>query len=335
MEFKTFVGVDVSKETLDITVIEEGKMLLERRIPNSIKAIKMFAKEIKKVSPVQPSEQVYCLEHTGIYCNHLLGYLTKEKIAVWMENPMAIKAFFGMERGKNDQVDARRIAEYVYAKRDKIRLWEPPREVVKKVKYLLTVRERLVKTRKSLTTPIQEADGFIDKDLVKVEKKITEPILDKLDAQLKTIEKQLRDLIQSDDNLRRLNDQVSSVIGVGMVVSANVIVATNEFKSISDPRKMACHCGIAPFSYQSGKTIRGKSKVSHRANKSLKTLFHLAAMSAIGTTGELRDYYLRKVEEGKNKMAVLNAVRNKIIHRIFACVDQNRKYEKNYALVLA
>ena len=62
----------------------------------------------------------------------------------------------------------------------------------------------------------------------------------------------------------------------------------------------------------------------------MKVLFHLAAMSAISTQGELRDYYLRKVEEGENKMALVNAVRNKIIHRIFACVRDQRKYEKNY-----
>jgi hypothetical protein len=47
-------------------------------------------------------------------------------------------------------------------------------------------------------------------------------------------------------------------------------------------------------------------------------------MSAISSKGELRDYYLRKVEEGKNKMAIINAVRNKISHSLFACVRENR-----------
>jgi hypothetical protein len=57
----------------------------------------------------------------------------------------------------------------------------------------------------------------------------------------------------------------------------------------------------------------------------------MAALSAIGCCQEIKDYYQRKVAEGKNKMLVLNAVRNKLIHRIFACVKQNRKYEKIYA----
>ena len=61
----------------------------------------------------------------------------------------------------------------------------------------------------------------------------------------------------------------------------------------------------------------------------------MAAMSTIASKGELRDYSLRKVKEGKNKMAVLNAVRNKIIHRMFACVRDERKYEKIYTHSLA
>lgn len=57
-------------------------------------------------------------------------------------------------------------------------------------------------------------------------------------------------------------------------------------------------------------------------------------MSSIRANGELRDYYQRKVDEGKNKMLVLNAVRNKIIHRIYAVVRRGQKYEKNYTPML-
>lgn len=55
----------------------------------------------------------------------------------------------------------------------------------------------------------------------------------------------------------------------------------------------------------------------------------MAAMSAI-VCGDLKPYYDRKVEEGKNKMLVINAVRNKLIHRIFSCINSNRMYEKKY-----
>jgi len=335
MEFKVFIGTDVSKETLDLAVRNhEGKLLLEERIANSPTGIKKLFKELK-TQIIEPFHTwVVCMEHTGIYCNHLLNYLKKEGIPAWLENPLAIKAYFGIERGKNDRLDARRISEYLQAKRHKIRIWEPPREVVGKLKNLLTIRERLIKTRKSLMVAVKEPENFVAKELLKVNKKFTEPIIEKLDCQLRVIEQMIKKTINDDKDLKKLNDQVDSVVGVGEVIAAHVIVATNEFKNINDPRKMACHAGVAPFAYSSG-IFKGKAKVSHRANKSLKSLFYLAARSAVKAKGELKEYFERQVAKGKNGMSVLNAIANKIIHRIFACVRQNRKYEKNYAHALA
>ncbi|WP_139361756.1 transposase, partial [Spirosoma sp. 209] len=100
-------------------------------------------------------------------------------------------------------------------------------------------------------------------------------------------------------------------------------------------KQFACYAGVAPFPYQSGSSIRGKTRVSPMADKHMKTLLHLSAMTAIRAKGELRDYYQRKVGEGKNKMAVLNAVRNKLIGRAYAVVSKNQEYDKTYAYSLA
>jgi transposase len=63
-----------------------------------------------------------------------------------------------------------------------------------------------------------------------------------------------------------------------------------------------------------------------RANKTLKTALHVCAISAIRRLGEMRSYFDRKVKEGKNKMSILNAIRNKLLQRIFACVKAQRTY---------
>jgi transposase len=91
---------------------------------------------------------------------------------------------------------------------------------------------------------------------------------------------------------------------------------------------------VAPFKDESGKKKK-REKVSHKANKKMKKLFHLLAMSAIRIKGEMKQYYERKLAEGKNKMSVLNAIRNKIILRIFSCVKNKKCYEKNYGYPLA
>lgn len=128
----------------------------------------------------------------------------------------------------------------------------------------------------------------------------------------------------------RLFNLIVSVPGVGAATATEILVATNELKTINDPKKMACHAGVAPFEHRSGTSVRGKTQVSHQARKRLKSLFHLGAMSAIRMKGELQNYYRRKVGEGKNKMLVLNAVRNKLIHRIYAVVKRGEQYDETY-----
>ncbi|KAA6305688.1 hypothetical protein EZS27_042659, partial [termite gut metagenome] len=127
-----------------------------------------------------------------------------------------------------------------------------------------------------------------------------------------------------------------SIDGVGERTAVKMIVETNAFKDFGDPRKFCCHAEVAPFSYSSGSSIRSRNRVSQRADKSIKLLLHIGALTAATRSkGELHEYYLRKVAEGKNKMSVLNAIRAKLVHRMFAVIRNNKFYEKDYQYKLA
>ncbi|AMR31541.1 hypothetical protein A0256_08930 [Mucilaginibacter sp. PAMC 26640] len=78
-----------------------------------------------------------------------------------------------------------------------------------------------------------------------------------------------------------------------------MITSTHNFTSFSNWRKLACYIGKAPFEHTSGTSVRGKTQVSHLANKQLKKLLHLAAISAIIHNKELRAYYQRRISEAK------------------------------------
>ena len=149
-------------------------------------------------------------------------------------------------------------------------------------------------------------------------------------ADLAKVEKAISQIIKEDEHLSQIFEIVTSVPGVGPVTATEMILTTNEFEDVKDPKKFACYAGVAPFPHESG-LYRGKSRVSHMANKQMKTYLHLAALVAVQTDKELSDYYLRRVVvDKKSKMLVLNAIRNKLIHRVFSCIHQNRKYEKSY-----
>ena len=204
-------------------------------------------------------------------------------------------------------------------------MWEPPRQVVQKLALLSAARQRLISVYTQLAGSLTEQQSFIDPTLHKQLTKSCQASLTALEKDRKAVDKAIDALIVADPHLSQLFELMMSVPGIGMATATEIVIATNEMKTITEPKKMACHAGVAPFNYQSGSSVRGRPGVSQHARKRLKSLFHLGAMAAIRAKGELQDYYHRKVKEGKNKMLVLNAVRNKLIHRGIRGGSKGRK----------
>ena len=138
----------------------------------------------------------------------------------------------------------------------------------------------------------------------------------------------MHQIIQEDAELKELYRLTTSVVGVGKVTAIQLLVATDGFTKFDTAKQLASSCGVVPFENSSGK-FKGRARVSKMANKTLKTALHMCALSAMKVEGEMREYYLRKVAEGKNKMSVINALRNKIIQRVFACVKNKTLYDRN------
>ena len=345
MDIRYFIGVDMSKATLDWAVFDGKTIVLQSQSANSEVGIKTTLKLIKALPDFRVAESVCCMEHTGIYNAHLLTHLHKLSFPLWLESSLQIKKAGGLQRGKTDAIDAQPvrqsdIAEYAFRFRHQMRLWQPPRPVLQKLAALSALRQRLLLVRQQRQQPITEQEGFVDPGLQKQLAKNCQSSLKAINTDLETVDQQIDELIQKDDRLKELFEWTSlrlpgSVPGLCPATATEVIVATDEFKALSDPKKLACHAGVAPFEYKSGSSVRGKTRVNQHARLRLKSLFHLGAMSAIRIKGELQDYYKRKVGEGKNKMSVLNAVRNKLIHRVCSVVHRQQNYDKNYTPALA
>jgi transposase len=330
MEFQFFIGIDVSKNELDFSVQQGKTFLFHQEIVNEPEAINKLLKEISKLGGFSLSHAVFCLEHTGIYSNHLLACLYQKKANICLESATQIKRSLGNLRGKNDKVDSMRIAAYAYKNRDELLLWVPRREEVQQLAHLSSTRSRLIKVKKMLKTPLREYGSFVKKNAVKQNTDVCTKALNGIEASLEQVEKSIMVIVNADPELKRLFTLVTSVVGIGKVTAVQLIVTTNEFKDINNAKSYACYAGLVPYLQESG-VFKSKGRISHMANKKVKTLFHMAALVAIQHNEELKLYYERKVNgEKKNKMSVINAVRNKLVQRIFSCVNQNRKYEKNY-----
>lgn len=334
MQFTYFIGCDVSKNELDFSVLCGKDFLFHKEISNTVEAIDEFVRDLKKLPKFSLSEAVFCMEHTGIYNNPLLVYLNKKKGHICLETATQIKNSLGNIRGKNDKVDSKRIAEYAYKNRDELRLWQPKRDVIQKLAHFTATRNRLLSAKKMLLIPLKEAVSFVKSSINKQNEKLCDKTINAIETDLNKVDKAINDIIVNDEQLSRLFRIITSVEGIGKVTATQIIISTNEFIDINDAKKFACYSGVAPFVRESG-LLKGKATVSHMANKDVKRLLHMAALTAIRYSRDLKAYYERKVvDEKKNKMSVINAVRNKLVLRIFACVNQNREYEKNYTTIL-
>ena len=192
----------------------------------------------------------------------------------------------------------------------------------------MSARDRYVKISVQLQNSLKSNEivgKTIDlKDLIREEKKQ----IKSLKAAIKKLDKQMLTLIESEKSLKINFEKTTQVIGVGPITAIKCIAETDNFLKFKNGRKFSCHCGLAPFPYQSGSSINGKSRTHYLRNKNLKSVLFKAAGSAIQHDPQLKQYYERKVNSGKHKLSVMNAVANKIVLRIFAVVNREEPFVK-------
>ena len=317
-EFSLFVGIDVSKDWLDLCCFSpsSGQINLSQ-IDNTSEAIRSYVESLNH----QVEQVLFCLEHTGHYSNVFLEVSSALNLTSWIEHPLQIKRSQGMQRGKTDAQDAERIAMYAYRFQDKAVFYQPSSQQITELKRLQSKRDLLVKMQGQIRQALTDKN---DKDFKASVKAIAKDI--------ETIEKKIKKVIASDSTLANQDELLQSIPGIGSVLSVTLITITEGFTSFNDSRKLACYAGIAPFPYRSGKSIRYRDRVSKLGNQRLKKLLNLAAWNAIRSVEHLKKYYERKVNEGKAKLSAINAIRNKLVAIIMAVIRRNEPFSKDYSV---
>ncbi len=323
MRISETVGIDVSKRVIDVRIhLSQAYHQFE----NSKKGFKEMCKWVYKNSSFSKEEIFFTFEHTGLYSHNLAAYLTGEGIDFAMVPGLEIKRSLGLSRGKDDKVDATKIARYAYRLRDEIRPFEMPSEELTKLKRLLSLRERLVKQRAGFKASLKEQKSVLKETDNAVLFKTQKQMIKYLTKQIEAIEKEMEGIISSNETLKMQYKLITSIKSVGAQTALFIIVYTAGFTKFKNARQFASYCGIAPFPNTSGTSIMGKTKVSNLANKKIKSLLDKCAKSAIVHNYEMKIFYEKRIENGKNKMSTINIIRNKLLARIFAVVKRESPY---------
>lgn len=176
----------------------------------------------------------------------------------------------GLVRGKNDKVDAIRIASFLLKNYADLVQWKPTPAAVQKLKILLTERNSRIKDRSKLIKQQKDYAKMKHLGMDKALNDLNKQQVALLNKQLKLIECSVEEVIADDEQMRRHAKLIRSILGVGKVLCWTMIARTENFTLITEARKMACYSGVVPFGNSSGTSIRGKERVSHYADKTVK-----------------------------------------------------------------
>jgi transposase len=325
-----FAGIDVSKKTFDVVLLSADYSLsVHQCFEQGPNGFKQFAGWLKQQG-VDSRHTLFCMEHTGLYSDGLIGYLLQTGSPLWVEMAIKIKRSMGLQRGGDDKASARMIAEYALRFQDRARLWKPVDTRLLEIRALLKQRERMLLSLKQLQVPVNEFKECGQTVIARQLNKNQQTVIRHMKEAVKNIESQIAALVASDEELALAVKRITSIKGVGLQTATSLLVYTKGFTMFENGKQLACYCGVVPFSKSSGTSVRTRPSVSPFANRRLKSLLHLCAMAALRHDAEIRAYYQRKVQEGKNKMLVINAIRNKLLQRIYALLRDKRSYEENY-----
>lgn len=319
---KEIAGIDVSKASIDVWLYY-GR--LHRVFNNNPKGFTKMLQWIKGTTGANPEEVAFCFEHTGLYSYPLSCFLHEKGCCFYLVSGLLVKRSLGLVRGKNDKVDAVNLARFAFLHRQELKPYQLPSESVMQLKQLLSFREKLVRQCSAHKSYLQEMTAMLepgDSLFIQISRELIKITKEKI----KTVEQEMLSLIKQDEALEKTYRNITSIKGVGMVLAVAMIAFTNNFESFSNWRKFACYAGIAPFEHQSGTSYKGKTRVSSLGNRKIKSLLSMAAVSAIQYDPEMKEYFQRRISEGKSKMSTLNIIRNKLVSRIFAVAKRQTPY---------
>lgn len=327
-----FIGIDFSKSKFDVTALEDAEQqnVAQATFENNQNGYADFLKWISQQSVIDKKDWLFCGEHTGLYSRGLSEFLIKKKLFIWLENPLQIKSSTGIKREKNDLTDSREIAQYACRFNDRAKASYLFQKEIDSLRLLLGYRNRLVKNKVVLQNAANETRSVLKRDTA------ARFIFERSQMEIKRLEKEIKS-IELKMHQTMMNSDVKenyllalSVKGVGLITTVAFIVHTDNFRAFETVQQLACYCGVAPFEKSSGKCLKRPNRISNLANKDLKVLLTECARCAVMYDKELLEYYNRKLAEGKNERIIINNVRCKLVHRIFAVVKHKIPYRTDY-----
>jgi transposase len=303
------VGIDVSKDRLDVALRPSGEIFAVER---NASGLDRLIERLRQLAP-----RIVALEATGGFETVAAAALASASLPVVVVNPAQIRAFAKAlgQRAKTDPIDAAVIAHFAEATRPE------PRPLPDEATRLLA---DLVARRRQIIEMIgAERQREKRTSMPRLRKSIGR-VVGMLEKELAGLDADMDDAVRGSPAWREKEDLLASVPGIGTTIARTLIADLPELGTLSR-KQVAALAGLAPFARQSGQW-RGRSFIGG-GRASVRTALFMGALVAMRHNPVLKGFFERLRAAGKPKMVALIAVARKLLTILNAMVRDNKRWQ--------
>lgn len=321
------VGIDISKQYLDCYLLDRKTgQGWDRQVLNSKEGFDQLGRWLDE-GQVECSQTILISEHTGRYGEHLLRWTTSQEWAHAVVKTTALEKVTPDHHRKDDRYDARELADYGARFSDRLSLSKAPKPAIGQLKRLQAERRKMVDRRAALKSKLTEAD-IHDADMDQLTSMWTQQI-NLLSQHIKRLEESMDELISQDEALTARHQMMRTAPGIGPVIGRFWLSLFTGEEHLN-ARKISSRFGFAPHGQRSGSSVHSPDRSTGHGNSEMRKLMHQAARSVANHKPHYREYYKRKIEEGKHELLVINNIINKLIRLYCAMWNNRSEYDPNY-----
>ena len=315
------LGIDISKAKFDLALLIDGKVKKTRVFENNLTGFKALSLWLIK----QDITHLYtCMEATGCYGDALATYLVGQGFIVSVVNPAQIKSFSGaqLNRAKTDKADAKLIAQFCASMHPTA--WAPPPMHVRELQALVQRLAALLQMERQEQNRFDTAAPVVQPSI--------KTVLGTIQAEIKAVERMIRDHIDRHPDLKSQSNLLDSIPGIGVATISRLLAFVGDVHRFNDAKALAAFVGLNPTVHQSGSSVRGKSRLSKKGNATIRKALYMPAIVARRYNPIIKAFAERLKKAGKSNMLIIGAVMRKLLHIIYGVLKSGKPFDANYAV---
>ena len=304
-DIRLWIGIDVSKLTLDVCVLTHDDKKRHKRLANTPAGFAQLLAWVLSQAQQMPCH--FALEITGAYSEGIALFLAHKGQRVSLVNPLRVRyaALAAGIAGKTDKLDAAVIA--LYCRQHNPALWQMPEPKYRTLAALVRRREALLEARLQETNRLEQP--YLDKAVQASLKRQVRS----LEKEIARIEKALCQHIECHPDLARDAKLLQSIPGISTLTAQKILAELGDARSYASASSAAAYAGLSPQPHESGTSVRRKSKLSKRGNGHLRKAMYFPTVTALSWNPRIKAFYERLVAAGKPKMVALAAAMRKLL----------------------